>query len=1201
MNQVAKGRGSAGGAANEAGSLHRAGVAAVLAVYGLLETALPYMEGGIPSEIQLETLDATDDIVCTLLDESKWFIQAKRSVGVDGQLRSTIKQWSKQPVNNSDRLVLAGAELKGHLRALQPVLDRLAANPNAILSSAEDVAKTVFLRELDEQSPGQGSVLFAKIRLLAWPVESEDDALFARCAAMLDGSLVETGRGSAAFRSLRSYFQRSAAVRGRSNPADWVEALVADGIEVFADMKGKRGLIERAASIALHEYRESWLSQLDRLDFSMLFQSVPDLTVDGLVHKYQVQWRPEESDREETADLYTLARRNRRFIVEGLPGMGKSSAFRQVAAKLASDESAPTPILFDLKGIGGRINTRADINISLMLSQASQVGIATDPESLETALRRELVGGNVILLVDGLDETLDKASIVAAGLSDLIGSINENCGVLLSTRSSALVAAQQTGLPRVELITPKDLKDVLVALFAAISCSDKVSGAEQWLEQKKLWLTASMNEHQDIWNVPLLATLTAYRAAQGASETPNSAALLHEVIQESVRKWEYSRKSVPPGGEDRELRPQMLLEGFSAIGHALNSNDYLTAENAVGVVADEITEWGFPAPITTGLARQILWFWDNSVGVFVEVDGIIVARSRQFSELGDAYWATRNINYAKNWLEVAVQSESKRVAVGLAANLEPLIVRELFDLASTSEDPTHRARAISWILDVSKNTTVPLDDKLICQLTTLLGQAASAGLANDDKNRSESVLGKFFQSIDEHQIEVDGAGWSFAYSLAALPMPISLRAHRDSTLAGLHLRGANRKLVEALVSLTDSDYDDGSILDPSAIQNIVEILSVPLPDEPRTLQIPGQPMAILGSPWRPISGTSDVAVGAANRLSQLPSSIPMTLYAVAKSLSYDVHDQIAPILRAHGHSDPDPIDFSFPGMDRFLRNQEDMGGWGWLLRAISAISTSELSQTGVAEWRWAELSDLIYALGYHGVTFGEFDYAATVDSDLIVSWVTAVATAADISIPAIVMQSKRLIDLNSAHDSKEITNLIDERCLVDIDVDSHRISSTQAIGLVPVLLSNSNWLSNSALRLLINQNDSELADTIRSDLGELKSMTRWRSCLVRCTNSQDVVSDIRELLNSDSPPRRKAAASYLKQFHDGELTEFWENAISDDDLSVRDAVGEKELVDPMPVFWSCRWCASRNELQDASCRGCNLASRPGIGSSNARD
>ena len=92
MHQVSKGRGSSGGAANEAGSLHRAGVAAVLAVYGLLETAVPCMGGGVPCEIQLETLDATDDIVCTVLDRSKWFIQAKRSVGVDGQLRSTIKQ-----------------------------------------------------------------------------------------------------------------------------------------------------------------------------------------------------------------------------------------------------------------------------------------------------------------------------------------------------------------------------------------------------------------------------------------------------------------------------------------------------------------------------------------------------------------------------------------------------------------------------------------------------------------------------------------------------------------------------------------------------------------------------------------------------------------------------------------------------------------------------------------------------------------------------------------------------------------------------------------------------------------------------------------------------------------------------------------------------------------------------------------------------
>jgi hypothetical protein len=93
-------RSSIGGQANEAGSLHRAGVAAYLAAHGLVGAAVEaagYVEGGpYPVSLTLESDDAIDDIRCGLSDGTRLFAQAKRECGLDKQFRSTVTQWAAQ-------------------------------------------------------------------------------------------------------------------------------------------------------------------------------------------------------------------------------------------------------------------------------------------------------------------------------------------------------------------------------------------------------------------------------------------------------------------------------------------------------------------------------------------------------------------------------------------------------------------------------------------------------------------------------------------------------------------------------------------------------------------------------------------------------------------------------------------------------------------------------------------------------------------------------------------------------------------------------------------------------------------------------------------------------------------------------------------------------------------------------------------------
>jgi hypothetical protein len=73
-----------GGQGNEAGSVYRRGVGAVLATHGLRAKGIAALEmhdlGPYPEAIAFETLDAVDDIRCELSDGNCLYLQAKIAV-----------------------------------------------------------------------------------------------------------------------------------------------------------------------------------------------------------------------------------------------------------------------------------------------------------------------------------------------------------------------------------------------------------------------------------------------------------------------------------------------------------------------------------------------------------------------------------------------------------------------------------------------------------------------------------------------------------------------------------------------------------------------------------------------------------------------------------------------------------------------------------------------------------------------------------------------------------------------------------------------------------------------------------------------------------------------------------------------------------------------------------------------------------------
>jgi hypothetical protein len=90
---------SRAGQADAVGGVFRVVAATYLAVHALREQPVPGLD--LPNDVHairldFETDDPTDDLAATMSDGSRCFISAKRAVGNDRHLKSTVDGWVAQ-------------------------------------------------------------------------------------------------------------------------------------------------------------------------------------------------------------------------------------------------------------------------------------------------------------------------------------------------------------------------------------------------------------------------------------------------------------------------------------------------------------------------------------------------------------------------------------------------------------------------------------------------------------------------------------------------------------------------------------------------------------------------------------------------------------------------------------------------------------------------------------------------------------------------------------------------------------------------------------------------------------------------------------------------------------------------------------------------------------------------------------------------
>lgn len=927
-----------------------------------------------------------------------------------------------------------------------------------------------------------------------------------------------------------------------------------------------------------------------KLEFSLLAETLLPTSYEPLADSFQVSMEPRGGG----MGFLVVARRWPRMLLTGLPGMGKSTALRQAAARWAADSAAPIPVLVPLSHIAMR-NPRSGADITLaILIQAATAGT---PEHERDALRRALesaaYSGEVILLLDGLDECGVRRGVIADGVAEVVSRLPPATGVVLATRDSALPAARKLSLPEAELITPRGLHLTLGHLLrhAAVSAQVPPTGQDRWVRERAAQLDAFRSSHPDLWAVPLLATLLALLVIQrpDGSLPASRASLLREAVQGTVEKWEATRLQGP--GRGTVPRKEQLNDGYVEIAHAVTTS---AGRCPAGTARQRITvmladSWGLAPAEAAAAALEIMEFWDDRVGVFVMSQvGDVVPRSRVFAEIGDAIWATRQDTGAqREWVQDSIRDDDRREPAVLAATLSPAIADELVNAAACAADPGQRSRALRWAADSVLEGAEPPDPSLRA-LISMLAQAAGAAacrVTSDGVPTGSAVL-------------LRPRDWDYAVRLARLPLPCAFRAERDAALIGLELDGCERVLAEALAALADAGTDSLSELGPEQAVSVGRLLARPLPSRDKPAAPAAPPGASKGyrRQFRLVIGYQEAAEQAALYAHQLGPDAASAIYRIAHRGSVSDYYRVNERLTARGYPEPDPFQTSLH-MTALVERAGLL--WDeWKVFLTAAASIAEPRPLAFTErWRYPHLGALCDVLEARDATLDAID-ALSADKAVLPGWIKAAARAAGLALPAISAEASKALEAWQAGNLDVIDIMFAPPSSPPPSFKAARLGEDDLDALIEALGAESEWLSDTACAILSTAGQPAIGQRAADRAARVPIYLRSNAVIVAVANDPSPSAAAARLLDGADPPSRVGAAAAAHMLSGTADDESWrpvlDRARADRDMTVRFAAGTDRATAEKADYWSCPACAEINEAASSQCSSCPNGARLGV-------
>ncbi|MBK5993678.1 NACHT domain-containing protein [Streptomyces sp. MBT58] len=681
-------RGALGGASNEAGASHRAGVAALLAVYGLLGEPVPWLLSDAPPVLlRMEADLHVDDVVVDFRDGTRVFIQAKLSAGRKA-FEDTVDQWCRAVASGEckqgDELLLVVARTTATYQSLADALvsRRDGASPTAAAAGHLQQLRRLAAGHGLDASGTQRLLDAAAIRVVDARDNNPGEALGTAC---LNAAVVLAGHGQAAFRAMRAAARTQAEQRSSSDQGIWRSWLTDAHLPLTADASGSAAARLEAGEQAIKRYRAQWAQTQDVLPLADLGLGLTSMTVPGMTKNLRAT--PPGSENKDDKLVDAVRRQGRLFLV-GRPGAGKTVASRLIAARWAANDRAPVPVWLRLRDLIPRLPATGPYRLEVRDLIDAALGDAQP--LLAEALLARVEQGQALLILDALDETLGHRDPVVEAVADLIGRLPADLDILVTSRHSCLDSAGLLRLPVYRMQDPWHLADTLDRLLLAVAeqLGDEAAGAG-WKAERRARIAHSRHAEPDLWRIPLMATLMVLLIAHRPVRAVPSgrAGLLQEVIDSSVRQWEMRRTTLTVPDTAPELTADVLFDCFDDIARLVAAHGSAPWQHAHSAVSDRLQQhWGKAAGTAAAAARHILEHWDATAGVFISdiPQGTLTARTRLFAEIGEARWAVRNSAALSQWMEQAAveRPESAR----LAASLSPLAADALITLALDQGD-----------------------------------------------------------------------------------------------------------------------------------------------------------------------------------------------------------------------------------------------------------------------------------------------------------------------------------------------------------------------------------------------------------------------------------------------------------------------------------------------------------------------------------
>jgi hypothetical protein len=1164
--------------------LHRSGAAAFLAAHGLRGRALGLADfpgdGAIPISVTFETSDAVDDLRCTFTNGTRLMLQAKRACGADGHLGNTVEQWVRQVrhLKPGDLIGLVTAEPKGKVKRLGAALTRMRLEHPGVFPTPErealDAVRNLMPTGTSDET--RTAILNAAV-VLKVAASNDQDIEFKLAAELLDGRVVPEGSGAAAVKALQRAFQEQASEGRGSGLDEWLQILADAGLEVFADADGPAGPRRRAELDALCSYRRALALRIGWIELSALADDLSPVYYAPLLGALHVSVEARDGEYQ-WLHLVDVARRWPRMLLTGLPGMGKSTAVTQLAAYWAAHPQAPVPVVVSLLDVAKRQPRRSsDITADLLLQIAAFGGTATENKPLFRALSQAAASGEAVFLLDGLDECRDLRGVVSDGLAEVARSLPGETGMLLTTRDSALTAADKLGLPHARLIEAVSV-NMVSRLVLRQAAERRVPAPErsEWIEQRETWLETVSDRHYDLWGIPLLAMLLTLIAAAGDTyHLPGSRAeLFVRVVRDSVARWEV-RRPRPGGIRSGELEPEMLTDGFAIIGHLVaQSGACASREVQLAVTSMLDSRWGLAPARAEARAEEILSFWDDDVGVFVRTpdESQIVARSRVFSEIGEARWLiTQSPPVQREWMVSALPDDNRRDAILLAAGLSN-DVAEILAEAALNARVTDHGQALLLAADATHNDAAPQPQTLAI-IMTALQETAAEQICDESISPWEDSYSDFPDWPKGRKQDIRGRGWPHVRRLAMLSLPSpELRAHRRSLLMGLHLTEQCGIATAALAALADAGAESRGLLREDEAEPIRRLLA-----------FAGQRRA--SSPEY-----AAVALQAISYLPQLGRNAGRYIHRILDRERTGATLRAIERLTALGY-DHSGLTAAESARRENLHAADPHEYLDILLQVISEISPSE-PPTLAQQWRMPELAALFDVLGPHEAEKTSINIACAEDHQYLTSCIRAVVKAVGLDATALAAQAGAALASRAANDSAPVTAALQPAPLGPRRSNMTRLDKADIRALTDALQARSEWITDVAAALLLDTRDISTARNAAS-LKAVDPAGQTRKHAVMIANGENPPEAALRALDGDDPAPRIAAAIAARAASFKDPTDrAWNRVIArlvaDHNHTVRRAYDHDASAEGATT-WSCLKCSQFNDLDRATCAHCNAS------------